>query len=157
MVYPLYLLSHFSAHLYNYYPQNICLWLLTQIYLLFSLEYTTIRLSSLHCFVKDTNDLCVLNLKHNSLFIFLEEFDIVDFSLLLETLSSLRFQDNIAFLFLSSTLLIIPSQFPWLLFLQVHYTGVLRGSELETLIFAIYHGRYGYLYPVYITPLDIQD
>lgn len=80
-----------------------CPWLLTQIdLLLFSLEHTTIRLSSLNSFFKATDDVLVLNPKLTFLFIFLDpsaEFDTTDHSLLTETFSSLKFQNNITFLF----------------------------------------------------------
>lgn len=80
-----------------------CPWLLTQIdLLLFSLEHTTIRLSSLNSFVKATDDVPVLNPKLTFLIIFHDpsaEFDTSDHSLLTETSSSLKFQNNVTFLF----------------------------------------------------------
>lgn len=78
-----------------------------------SLKYTDIRLPSLHYCVKATDDLCVLNLKLNSLFVCEDscaEFDTVDHFLSLEMLFSLGFQ-NIIFLILSSTSLTVPFQF----------------------------------------------
>ena len=100
--YPLYPLPHLSTSLYSHSPQVACPWLLTQIDLLFSLEHTTIRFSPLNSFVKATDDVPVLNPKLTFLFIFLDpsaEFDTTDHSLLTETSSSLKFQDNITFLF----------------------------------------------------------
>lgn len=129
---PLYLPPHFCAPLCSYNPWKTCLWLLAQISLfLFPLEYTTIRLSSLHCFVKATNDLRVLNLKLNSLFICHcppAEFDTADHCLFLETLFSLGFQDNIAFLFLPSTSLTAPSVF-------------LAGFSSSSIMLECFHGQ----------------
>lgn len=129
----------FVCFLYSHSPQMACPWLLTQIdLLLFSVEHTTIRLSSLNSFVKATDDVPVLNPKLTFLIIFLDpsaEFDTTDHPSSLKHLLPWNFRTMLfsyfSFYLTYCTFSVLLTHFPPIF----HQAGILKSCNENPFLF----------------------